>query len=132
MARVVALIENKEMASDLRHCLTECGHEAVLAGSLTDAKAALANHPDLVVSEVHLVNGGSVFDFLQFSKSQPAMSDIPFVLLSVKPSKVANVLRDSLLFTASHLGAAKYISMEEFDCATLVRELQEFFDGKVN
>ena len=127
MARVVALIENQEMADSLRHCLSDHGCELSLAYSFDSAKALIAEQGcDLIISEVHLENGGSVFEFLEFAKSLPNSSEIPFVLLSVKPSKVANILRDSLLFTASQLGAAKYVSMEEFDCESLVHELRDY------
>lgn len=131
MARVVALIENQEMADSLRHCLSAHGCEPVLASSFESAKALIAEQGcDLIISEVHLANGGSVFEFLEFAKRLPNSAEIPFVLLSVKPSKVANILHDSLLFTASQLGAAKYVSMDEFDCGGLVRELQDYLGAR--
>jgi len=81
---------------------------------------------DLILSDVHLQNRGTVFDFLRWVKSDPQLKPIPFVLLSVEPSKMSKYLSDGVRVTARFFGAAKYISLDQFDPFTLMQELAEF------
>jgi len=69
----------------------------------------------MIISDIHLQNGGNVFDFLRWVKKNPSTTDTPFVLLSVEPSKTAKFIEDGLRTTARLLGATKYILMETFD-----------------
>jgi CheY-like chemotaxis protein len=80
---------------------------------------------DLIISDVHLENGGSVFDFLKSVKSKPLLALIPFVLFSLEPTKVAKYLADGVQTAARVVGAAKYISMDEFDAAKFIEEIEE-------
>jgi CheY-like chemotaxis protein len=72
-------------------------------------------HVDLIISDVHLENGGNVFDFLRWVKENPSTKSTPFVLLSSEPTPRAKFFEDGLKTTARLLGAAKYISMDRFD-----------------
>jgi CheY-like chemotaxis protein len=69
----------------------------------------------LIISDVHLQNGGSVFDFLKWVKKNPSTRDTPFVLLSTRPSELATYIEDGVKTAARVLGAALYITMEAFD-----------------
>ncbi len=124
---VVALIENKDHAEKLVACLNAVGHNVHLVNKFSQAQEILHDYRcDLIISDVHLENGGSVFDFLQWVKNDPLLSGIPFVLLSLEPTVIAKYLSDGVRITARHLGAAQYIVMEEFDPLMLRTELLRF------
>jgi len=69
----------------------------------------------MIISDIHLQNGGNVFDFVRWVKKNPGTMDIPFVMLSVEPSRTAKYVEDGLRTTARLLGVRKYILMEKFD-----------------
>lgn len=124
---VVALIENKNQAKQLVACLKAVGHDVYVVDRYSSAKEILHSYKsDLIISDVHLENGGSVFDFLQWVKSDPLLSAIPFILLSLEPTKLAKYLGDGVRITARHLGAAKYIVMDDFDPILLGQELLQY------
>jgi CheY-like chemotaxis protein len=128
-ALAIALLENKKNAKLVTACLAQCGHETIVADSFAKAKELLLTQScGLIISDVHLENGGSVFDFLRWVKdAPPPLSTIPFVLLSVEPTKRAKYLGDGVRMAARHLGAAKYISMEKFDVDILSEQLADLF-----
>lgn len=128
-ALAIALLENKKNAKQVTACLAQCGHETIVVDSFAKAKDLLLTQPcGLIISDVHLENGGSVFDFLRWVKDAPApLNAIPFVLLSVEPTKRAKYLGEGVRMAARHLGAAKYISMEEFDVDVLSEQLSDLF-----
>ncbi len=124
---IVALIENREHADQVVACLKAVGHDVHVVDRFSLAKEILHSYPcNLIISDVHLDNGGNVFDFLQWVKSDPVLSGIPFVLLSIEPTALAQYLKDGVRITARHLGAAKYIVVEDFDAILLIEELLPF------
>jgi CheY-like chemotaxis protein len=126
-ALVIALIEQQDEAQSIRHCLRGAGHKVLVVEDFKKAKECLRNTKcDLILSDVHLENGGSVFDFLKWIKSKPLLDGIPVVLLSVEPTRMAKYLADGVRLAARVFGAAKYISLEKFDPALLLMELSEF------
>lgn len=70
---------------------------------------------DLIISDVHLENGGNVFDFLRWAKANPLSKDTPFVLLSCHPTKMAKYVEDGVRTTARLLGADLFLTYEHFD-----------------
>lgn len=127
---VLALIENKTQVAVLRNFLETAGYEVCIVDSFAKAMAILNEHPfDLIISDVHLENGGSVFDFLKWLKSHEEFRAIPFVLLSLQPGRMAKYLADGVSTAARHLGATKYISMEKFDANFLASELSSIFNA---
>ncbi len=89
-ALVIALLEDEEHAQRITPCLLSAGHEVIVAHGFVKAKALILDHAcDLILSDVNLENGGSVFDFLKWLKSDPVLRAIPFVLLSIQPSDPA-------------------------------------------
>ncbi|HEY9681057.1 MAG TPA: response regulator [Oculatellaceae cyanobacterium] len=125
-ALIIALLEHSEHGAQVAGCLEQVGYEVVVVGSYPRAKAILQEHTfDLIISDVHLENGGSVFDFLKWVKSEPVLHSIPFVLLSVQPTKLAKYLADGVQTAARMFGAAKYITMEEFASADFVQQIGE-------
>ncbi len=142
-ALIIALLEHREQHAQVRVCLEQAGHEVVVVDSFARAKAILQPPPlenqdraekkrvlrehsfDLIVSDVHLENGGTVFDFLKWIKSDPSLHEIPFVLFSLDPSQLAKYLADGVRTTARMFGAAKYILMSPFDSDIFAREIGE-------
>lgn len=125
-ALIIALLEHPEQHAQVRGCLESAGHEVVVVCSFARAKAVLQDHSfDMIISDVHLENGGTVFDFLNWVKSIPSLRPIPFVLFSLKPTKLAKYLADGVRTTARVFGADKYITMDELDSAIFAREIAE-------
>jgi CheY-like chemotaxis protein len=117
-ALILALLEEHSNAEQVKTCLEECGHEVSVVNNFVKAKALLSSRgADLIISDVHLENGGDVFDFLRWVKKNQKTSSIPFVLFSSQPTPTAKFFADGLRTTARILGAAKYIEMEIFDAA---------------
>jgi CheY-like chemotaxis protein len=124
---VIALLEDPARAEQMEICLEACGHRVTVITSFSKAKQVLAEeHCDLIISDVHLENGGNVFDFLRWAKDDFSLCDIPFIFLSVEPSELAKYLSDGLRISARLLGASKYISMDSFDAERLADEISEF------
>jgi CheY-like chemotaxis protein len=123
---IIALLEHPEQHSQMRDCLEHAGHEVIVVDSFPRAMAVLQEHSfDLIISDVHLENGGSVFDFLKWVKSNPALCTVPFILFSLRPGKLAKYLSDGVQSAARIFGASKYISMDEFDAMLFAREIAE-------
>ncbi len=126
MALILALLEHSEQHAQVRASLEQAGHEVLVVDSFARAKKVLRVHSfDLIISDAHLENGGSVFDFLRWVKDDPASNQTPFVLFSMKPSPLAKYLADGVLTTARVFGAAKYIIMTPFDAAAFTQEIAE-------
>jgi CheY-like chemotaxis protein len=117
-AQILALLEKDGLSQEVVASLTKAGHTVMTAESFGDAIHILQGlHPiDLVISDVHLENGGNVFDFLRWVNDHPsAVGKAPFVLFSCNPSPFAKHLEDGLRITSRMLGAAQYISMDRFE-----------------
>jgi CheY-like chemotaxis protein len=122
---ILALLEEHENAKQVKDCLEDCGHKVIVVDTFVKAKALLKIQKiDLIISDVHLENGGNVFDFLRWAKKDTATSDIPFVLFSNKPSPTAKYLSESVRISARMLGAVQYLEMDAFDAA--------IFQGHIN
>jgi CheY-like chemotaxis protein len=79
---------------------------------------------DLIISDVHLENGGTVFDFMRHVKRDKETTKIPFVLYSHQPTRMAKYLADGLRTTSRMLGAALYIEMESFDATEFRKHIE--------
>jgi len=96
--------------------LTNSGHTVIVCKNFAHAISILKEkHVDMIISDVHLQNGGNVFDFLRWVKKNPSTCNTPFVMLSSAPSKTAKYIEDGLRTSARLLGVTKYITMEDFD-----------------
>lgn len=126
-ALVIALLEDPQQARTIKSCLHDAGHVVLVVENFSKAKVALREGPcDLILSDVHLQNGGNVFDFIKWVKRDPVLKPIPFVLLSIEPTETAKYLSDGVRVAARFFGAAKYISVLKFEPASLMAELAEF------
>lgn len=115
-ALVLALHEDDQNAQQVTKSLKLSGHGIIESKSFTHAISVLnKQHVDLIISDVHLENGGNVFDFLRWVKKNPSTKETPFVLFSSQPTKRAKYFEDGVRTTARVLGAAMFIAMETFD-----------------
>ena len=120
-ALILALNENVDGENSQKICdsLEQSGHKVILSRNFADAISILRTQGvDLIISDVHLQNGGSVFDFLRWVKSNPLTKETPCVLFSLEPTVVAKYVEDGVRACARMLGAAMYITMETFDADT--------------
>jgi CheY-like chemotaxis protein len=116
MSVILALIEEQDNSLQVRACLEDCGYEVSVARTFVEAITLLnTQEVDLIVSDVHLENGGNIFDFLRVVKKSPRTREIPFVSFSFKPSPTAKYLADGTRTALRYFGASKYIEMETFD-----------------
>lgn len=123
--RILALLEHREEVEQVKDCLHRACYDLTLVNSFTEAMKALQNGEfDLIISDVHLENGASVFEFLRWVKTRKRFAKIPFVLFSLEPSEMAKYLADGVSTAARYLGAACYIDMEVFDPIRLCKEIE--------
>jgi CheY-like chemotaxis protein len=132
-ARVLALLEDDQNTSNVQVSLESAGYEVVVCSTFVAAIQILQDHTfDLIISDVHLQNGGSVFDFLRWVKSHRASSQAKFVLFSFSPTPVAKYLSDSVWTSSRMLGAARYIAMDWFDPDLFCQQIAEVLPGTFN
>ncbi|MBX9695823.1 MAG: hypothetical protein K2Z81_25785 [Cyanobacteria bacterium] len=129
-ARILALLEHAKHGEQLTDCLEQSGYEVEIVSSFRKAITALNERTfDMIISDVHLENGGSVFDFLKWVKSRQTLQAVPFVLLNLEPSPIARYVEDGVRTAARLMGAAKYISIDEFECSRLREEINKLLSG---
>ena len=125
VARILAVLEHPEVVNQIADSLEHFGHAVLKANHFPDAMEILRQRDvDLIICDVHLQNGGSVFDFLRWVKGDPHMSKVPFVCYSTEPVEVPKYLKDGVRSAARALDAAKYITMEKFDKASFLAEIE--------
>lgn len=130
--QILALLEEDENCQQVVESLMRSGHTIVRAPNFTNAMAILQNEQfELIISDVHLENGGNVFDFLKWVKKNPATHDTPFVLFSSRPSPLAKYIEDGVRTTARILGASLYITMEIFDSNEFRRQIDFLLPDQV-
>jgi CheY-like chemotaxis protein len=129
--RILALLEEDKNSRQVVESLTRSGHNVVLVQTFPKAIDVFEQQHkiDLVISDVHLENGGNVFDFLRWMKRNPATSAIPFVLFSSHPTEAAKYLEDGVRVSARMLGAAKYITMGTFDSHEFRKQIDSLLPG---
>jgi CheY-like chemotaxis protein len=124
-ARILVTMEHEEQRTLIGDCLERVGHAVTKVDTFHNAMEILrVSDFDLILSDVHLQNGGSVFDFLRWVKGDPHMRATPFVCFSAEPPEVGKYLADGVRTAARSLGAARYISMDHFDGPTLLHEIE--------
>jgi len=124
-ANILALLEHPEDMKLIADSLEHFGHAVDKVDNFQDAMRVLRHREvDMIIGDVHLQNGGSIFDFLRWVKGDPHMRDVPFVCFSREPKEVSKYLSDGVRTAARALGAAKYITMAKFDRATFRSEIE--------
>jgi len=123
--KILALLEHPKAMELIAGSLEPIGNVLFKASKFQDAMDILRyREVDLIIGDVHLQNGGSIFDFLRWVKGDPHTRKVPFVCFSTEPVEVAKYLSDGVRTAARALGAARYITMEEFDSAAFRAEIE--------
>jgi CheY-like chemotaxis protein len=124
-ARILVTMEHPEETKHIRDSLEHFGHHVLKADTFHESMEVLrSSDVDMIISDVHLQNGGSVFDFLRWVKGDPYLREIPFVCFSAEPPEIGKYLKDGVRTAARALGAAKYITMEKFDATEFRHEVE--------
>jgi CheY-like chemotaxis protein len=124
-AKILVTMEHEEDRKVIGDCLEHVGHKVTRVDTFHNAMEILRSaNFDLIISDVHLQNGGSVFDFLRWVKGDPHMRPVPFVCFSAEPKEVGKYLADGVRTAARALGAARYVSMPEFDGSAFLHEIE--------
>jgi CheY-like chemotaxis protein len=124
-AEILITMEHPEQRSMIGDCLERVGHKVTKVSTFHEAMEILRTVDfDLIISDVHLQNGGSVFDFLRWVKGDPHMRSTPFVCFSAEPPEIGKYLSDGVRTAARSLGASRYITMEKFDGSELLHEIE--------
>ncbi|MBU6455529.1 MAG: response regulator [Cyanobacteria bacterium REEB67] len=114
-ARILVLIEHPEPLKTMADSLELYGHRVLREKDFKGAMETLKHEDvDMIIGDVHLQNGGSIFDFMRWVKGDPHLQSIPFLCFSAEPVEVSKYLRDGVRTAARSLGAVKYITMETF------------------
>lgn len=114
--RILVVIELEETATKVAESFKASGYKVTLCKDFSVATKILDTKSiALIVADVHPENGGSVFDFLRYAKHNPSIQTIPFVLFSLRPTRLAKYLEDSVRTTARLLGCDLFLSMEHFE-----------------
>ena len=124
-ALILVTMQHQKEATMISDSLVPYGHKVVSFDNFHASMEVLRSSDiDLIISDVHLQNGGSVFDFLRWTKGDPHLRAIPFVCYSGEPAEIGKYLSDGVRTAARALGAAKYITMEHFDSNLFRQEIE--------
>jgi CheY-like chemotaxis protein len=124
-ARILVTMEHPEEMKLITDTLEHVGHCVTKSATFHAAMEILRSADfDMIVCDVHLQNGGNVFDFLRWTKGDPHMKAIPFVCFSAEPPEISKYLSDGVRTAARALGAASYVTMEHFDAHAFRQEIE--------
>jgi response regulator RpfG family c-di-GMP phosphodiesterase len=122
---ILALLELDENSAQVVESLKSIDRRTTVCKKFTQAIELLEEKScALIISDVHLENGGNVFDFLRWAKANPMTKDTPFVLLSCKPTKMAKYVEDGVRTTARLLGADLFLTFESFDPVSFRNQIE--------
>ena len=130
-AQMLVLIEEDGNSRQVVESLQRSGHRVTACSNYAEAIDILhRDHFDLVISDVHLENGGSVFDFAIWVKKNSKTWRTPFAMFSFHPSPTGKYLEDGLRTTARLLGVASYIRMDKFDSSEFRKQIDSLLTEK--
>ena len=124
--KILALLELDENLRQVVKSLTRAGFDVIASQTFTEAIEVLKTEPkiEMIISDVHLQNGGTAFDFLRWLKANGPSSSTSLVLFSFRPTELAKHLEDGVRISAQLLGVAKYITMETFDAELFCKKIE--------
>lgn len=130
-SQILALLELDETSELVIESLKRIDRRATVCKKFTEAIELLEKSScALIISDVHLENGGNVFDFLRWAKANPLTKDTPFVLLSCRPTKMAKYVEDGVRTTARLLGADLFLTYEQFDPVSFCLQIEPLISAK--
>ena len=131
--KILALLEDPKNLQQVSECLEQSGHCVLKATRFEVAMQILERQPvDLIVSDVHLQNGGDIFDFLVRVHLSPLLQNVPFVCFSFQPTELAEYLAAGVQTAARILGATSYISMRVFDPNEFAMRINDLLSKKAD
>ena len=129
--KILALLEDPKNLQQVSECLEQSGHSVLRASRFDVAMQILEHqHVDLIVSDVHLQNGGDIFDFLVRLHISPLLQNIPFVCFSFQPTELAEYLATGVQTAARILGATCYISMRVFEPTEFAAKINDLLSAE--
>jgi len=133
-AEIIALIENRQEWAQLIESLSRSGHGVQVFDNFASAVSVLREQRtvDMIISDVHLQNGGDVFDFLRWVRKDPCRAATPFVMLSMEPTFMAQYLEDGIRMSSRLLGATLYIKQDKFDSHALLKEIESILPSEAS
>lgn len=83
---------------------------------------------DMIISCVHIdaSQDMTVFDLLKWTKGNPQIQLVPFILICSEPTSMARSLIDSVRLAGHALGATAYIIMEDFDSSAFLAQIEYY------
>lgn len=135
-ARILIVHDKKDLQDKMNDALS-VAHDVRIAGDAHEGMLILKqlenlnlDRPplDLIISCVHIEakEDLTVFDLLKWSRGNPQLSKVPFVLICSEPSSMAKSLIDSVRLAGYALGASGYMIMEEFDGESFLAQIEYY------
>lgn len=135
-ARILVLHDQETRRKQLRDALQPM-HRTTAAGSVTEAitllKSAeftvLQSPPfDLIISAVHLdcPDHLCVFDLLKWTRKIPLLSNVPFLLVDLEPSRCAKQCIEGVRGASCSLGASGYLIVDRFEPKQFLCEIEHY------
>ena len=101
-ATILAVDDIRVNLNLIRSTLEPCGFKVIAVETVKEAiELARQNHPDLILSDLHIPQTGG-YQFLEAVKKDPALKEIPFVLMSSSVADPA-ALADGLAMGAARV-----------------------------
>lgn len=134
-ARILLVHDKKVQQDQMKGALA--AHEVLLANDAHQAMLSLKQIEDahldivpldLIVSCVHIESTYdlSVFDLLKWTRGNPQIAQVPFILICSEPSSMARSLYDSVRLAGHSLGASAYMVIDDFDAASFLAQIEYY------
>jgi CheY-like chemotaxis protein len=135
-ARILLVHDQKARQEEMRDALSRA-HQVTIAADASEGvnllkqfeDAHLDRTPlDMIISCVHIdsESGLTVFDLLKWTKGNPQIQTVPFILICSEPSSMARSLIDSVRLAGNALGATAYLIMEKFDPSRFLEQIEYY------
>lgn len=142
MAARILIVHDQKLRQDQITAALSHAHDITVASDAHEAMnllkqmedAHLDRAPlDMIVSCVHIDSSKdiSAFDLLKWSRGNPQIAKVPFILLCSEPSSMARSLIDSVRLAGHLLGATAYMIVEKFDAAKFLEEIEFYLPERL-
>ena len=108
-ATTVLVADAPDSVAAFRRALT-APLDVLSASTLDEAKAALAEHPDVVICGCHF-DEGRMYDLLRHIKAQPALARVPFVAVRCLEGELDDALYESVKIAVRALGGNAFVDL---------------------
>jgi CheY-like chemotaxis protein len=140
-ARILIVHDEKRRQAEMKEALAHA-HTVTLADDAFEAMNLLKQFEDahldgvpldLIVSCVHIDSKEqmTVFDLLKWTKGNPQIRDVPFILICSEPSSMARSLIDSVRLAGHSLGATAYMIMDTFEPEAFLSQIEYYLPERL-